>query len=255
MTWWDEAVKWAGTWQSTSGFWTAMQGIGTLLAAVAALIAIGIASKQLGELIRSNKLLADSNDAMTASNVALTRPWVVVDFEMVPHVMRGGGVYESSIFIAVANTGQTTARNLKLKVDKPFAPAAPEKLDQEAGWKKAIDELNRMMNGETVIHGLTNRRALSYYLDSANDFLDEKITEVPTWTVRAKYKDAEGRKYEEKFVLSLEAWRVSRIVVDPLVTIGKSVDSVAYEIRNKKIPTVAIPSGGTGGSRFGRQID
>ena len=127
-------VDWVQRWDQSQGFWAAVHGVATLIAAVAALVALFIAKSQLSELIRSNKLLAGSNDAMTQSNLALTRPYVVIDFEFTPSIGLDGRVKTSSVCVRIENVGRTPARNLRMKVDHPLAPA--EKSD-ESGWELA----------------------------------------------------------------------------------------------------------------------
>lgn len=88
-------------------FWSAVQGIGTVIAALAAIIALIIAGSQLRQLIASNRLLAASNDTMAESNIALTRPYVVIDYEFRPAVMRRGGTSGTSVFVTIRNDGRT----------------------------------------------------------------------------------------------------------------------------------------------------
>lgn len=211
-------------------FWSAVQGVGTVIAAVAAIIALLIAGSQLRQLIASNRLLADSNDTMAESNIALTRPYVVVDYEFRPSLTRGGGTSGTSVFVAIRNDGRTPAHNITMEVDRPFAPLSEP--DQD-GWRKSIEDLNRMMNGRTVLRSLTSTRPLKYYLD------DEAIFGVsdepaPSWTVTATYEDANGREFEETFHLDVEPWRRSIAIGDPLLRVGKYIDAVAYEIRDMK---------------------
>lgn len=155
---WDTFIDWLATWNASQGFWTFVQGIGTVLAAVAAIIALWIARSQLSQLNKSNRLLAESNDAMTQSNLALTRPYVVVDFEFRSSIGRSGDITGTNIAVHIENAGRTPAKNLRLKVEPPFpVPDDPG----NPGWKPAVEELNKVMNGETVIRSLTNIRALS----------------------------------------------------------------------------------------------
>lgn len=211
-------------------FWSAVQGIGTVIAAIAAIVALLIAGSQLRQLIASNRLLAESNDTMTESNIALMRPYVVVDYEFRPSLTRGGGTSGTSVFVVIRNDGHTPAHNITMEVDRPFTPLSEP--DQE-GWRKSIEDLNRMMDGHSVLRSLTSTRPLKYYLD------DEAIFGVsdepaPAWTVTAAYEDANGRKFEETFHLDVQPWRRSIAIGDPLLRIGKYIDAVAYEIRDMK---------------------
>lgn len=211
-------------------FWSAVQGVGTVIAAAAAIIALIIAGSQLRQLIASNRLLADSNDTMAESNIALTRPYVVVDYEFRPSLTRGGGTSGTSVFVVIRNDGQTPAHNITLEVDRPFTPLSEP--DQD-GWRKSVEDLNRMMNGRSILRFLTSTRPLKYYLD------DEAIFGVsdepaPAWTVTATYEDANGREFEETFHLDVEPWRRSIAIGDPLLRVGKYIDAVAYEIREMK---------------------
>ena len=223
-------VDWVQHWDQSQGFWAAVQGVATLIAAVAALVALFIAKSQLSELIRSNKLLASSNDAMTQSNLALTRPYVVIDFELTPSIGLDGRVNTSSVCVRIENVGRTPAKNLRMKVDHPFAPA--EKPD-ESGWELAVTELNRVMDGQTVIKSLTHIRPLKYYLDEAGDIMGSDDAAERPWTVTASYEDSDGHKFEETTTLELRHWRLAMIVTDPLVRISKMVQSVANEIKQK----------------------
>lgn len=208
--------------------WTAVQGIGTLLAAVAAIIALVIAGKQLGELISSNKLLASSNEAMTESNIALTRPFVTVDFEFSVSASRSGGTIGTSVFVVIKNEGRTPAHNVTLAVDHPFvASSGPD----AEGWRKSIEDLNRMTNGSTILRSLTNSRPLEYYLDGVEIFGREDEP-APSWIVAARYEDAGGREFRDRFTLEIEPWRRSVAKADPLARIGKYIDSVAHEVKN-----------------------
>lgn len=208
-------------------FWTAVQSIGTILAAIAAIIALMIAGRQLGELIASNKLLAESNKAMTESNVSLTRPLVVVDFEFKSSVDRKGGTFGHSVFVVVRNDGKSTAHNLTMTVDSPFAPVSEPSTE---GWRKSLEDLNRIMDGNTVLRSLTNTRPLRYYLDGTELFgvADEL---APSWRVEIQYENSSGRIFKDSFALEVEPWRRVVVLADPLARIGKFVDSVAHEVK------------------------
>lgn len=208
-------------------FWAAVQGIGTVLASIAAIIALVIAGKQLGELIASNRLLAASNDAMTESNIALTRPYVVVDFEFSVSASRNGGSIGTSVFVIIRNEGKTPAHSVTITADHPFASVSEP--DTE-GWRKSIEDLNRMTDGSTVLRSLTNSRPLKYYLDGV-EFFGEADEPAQSWTVTVRYEDAAGRWFHERFVLEIEPWRRSLAVADPLARIGKYIDSVAHEVK------------------------
>lgn len=209
-------------------FWAAAQGIGTIIAAVAAIIALVIAGSQLRQLIASNRILADSNDTMAASNIALTRPYVVVDLEFRPSVTRAGGTNGTTVFIVIRNDGRTPAHNITMTVDRPFA--AVSVVDQE-GWRKSLEDLNRMMDGVSVLRSLTSTRPLKYVLDKQGIFgsADEP---APRWEVRVSYEDANGRTFQEVFHLEVEPWRRSVAIPDPLIQAGKYVDAVAHELKD-----------------------
>lgn len=209
-------------------FWAAVQGIGTLLAAIAAIIALVIAGRQLGQLIASNKLLAASNDAMTESNLALTRPYVVVDFEFSVSASRNGGSIGTSVFVIIRNDGRTPAHNVRMIADQPLAPISRPDAD---GWRKSIEDLNRMTDGSTVLRSLTNSRPLKYYLDGV-EFFGEADEPAPSWVVDVRYEDAGGREFRDRFVLEVEPWRRSVAVAEPLARIGKYIDSVAHEVKS-----------------------
>lgn len=211
-------------------FWSAVQGIGTVIAAVAAIIALIIAGSQLRQLIASNRLLAASNDTMAESNIALTRPYVVIDYEFRPAVMRRGGTSGTSVFVTIRNDGRTPAHNIRMTVDRPFVPVSEP--DQE-GWRKSLADLNRMMDGNTVLRSLTSTRPLKYYLDDEALF-GTGDEEAPAWTVAVSYQDADGRQFHESFHLDVEPWRRSIAEADPLIQAGKYIQSVAYEIRDVK---------------------
>lgn len=209
-------------------FWAAVQGLGTLLAAIAAIIALVIAGRQLGQLIASNKLLAASNDAMTESNLALTRPYVVVDFEFSVSASRNGGSIGTSVFVIIRNDGRTPAHNVRMIADQPFAPISQPDTD---GWRKSIEDLNRMTDGSTILRSLTNSRPLKYYLDGV-EFFGTADEPAPSWIVDVRYEDAGGREFGDRFVLEVEPWRRSVAVADPLARIGKYIDSVAHEVKS-----------------------
>lgn len=208
--------------------WSAVQGIGTLLAAVAAIIALVIAGRQLGELIASNRLLAASNDAMTESNLALTRPYVVVDFEFSVSASRTGGSIGTSVFVIVRNDGRTPAHNVTMTADQPFRSVSEPDTD---GWRKSIEDLNRMTDGSTVLRSLTNSRPLKYYLDGV-EFFGKADEPAPSWTIAVRYHDAGGREFRDRFVLEVEPWRRSVAAAEPLARIGKYIDSVAHEVKS-----------------------
>lgn len=208
-------------------FWVALQGIGTILAAIAATIALVIAGRQLGELIASNKLLAASNDAMAESNISLTRPFVVVDFEFNSSVTRKGDTFGTSVFVMIRNDGKTPAHNITMTVDHPFAALSEPSTD---GWRKSIEDLNRLMDGKTVLQSLTNTRPLRYYLDGTELF-GEADEPAPCWRINVRYENGDGREFYDSFTLEVEPWRRSVVVADPLKRIGKFVDSVAHEVK------------------------
>ncbi len=208
-------------------FWVALQGIGTILAAIAAIIALVIAGRQLGELIASNKLLAASNDAMAESNVALTRPFVVVDFEFSSSVTRKGETFGTSVFVMIRNDGRTPAHNITMTVDHPFAALSEPNTD---GWRKSIEDLNRLMDGKTALRSLTNTRPLRYYLDGTELF-GEADEPAPRWRIDVRYENGDGREFHDSFTLEVEPWRRSVVVADPLKKIGKFIDSVAHEVK------------------------
>lgn len=211
-------------------FWSAVQGIGTVIAAVAAIVALLIAGSQLRQLIASNRLLAESNDAMVESNIAVTRPYVIVDYQFRPSVSRRGGTTGSSVFVVIRNDGRMPAHNITMTVDRPFAPVSKPDGD---GWRKSVEDLNRMMNGKSVIRSLTAARPLKYYIDDEALF-GQGDEEAPRWSVQVSYQDAEGRKFRELFHLDVEPWRRSIAEADPLIQAGKYIESVAYELRGVK---------------------
>lgn len=208
-------------------FWAAVQGVGTIVAAVAAVIALVIAGSQLRQLIASNRILADSNDTMAASNIALTRPYVVVDFEFRPSVSRTGGTTGTTVFVVVRNDGRTSAHNIKMTVDRPFAAVS---LVDQVGWRKSLEDLNRLMDGASVLRSLTSTRPLKYVLDTQGIFgaADEP---APRWEVTVTYEDADGRSFDDVFHLEVEPWRRSVAIPDPLIQTGKYVDAVAHELK------------------------
>ena len=236
MNWWDVVLGWLGDWDGAQGFWTFVQGLGTLLAAVAALVALVIARSQLSELIRSNRLLADSNDAMTHSNISLTRPYVLVDFQYRPFVDRAGAVRSTTITVHIENAGRTPAKNLRMKVD----PAFPLPNKPRQAWADGVNELNKVMNGTTVVKSLTNLRPLTYYLDEADDLMGTDENPSGEWRIHLSYEDSEGREFVEESVLELSHWRRAMVTVDPVYRIAKSVQAVAFEVKNKELPSLDI---------------
>lgn len=208
-------------------FWTAVQGTGAILAAIAAIIALVIAGRQLGQLIASNRLLAASNDAMTESNIALNRPFVVVDFEFSSSVSRQGDAFGTAVFVMIRNDGKTPAHNITMTVDHPFAPLSEPNTE---GWRKSVDDLNRLMNGRTLLHSLTSTRSLKYYFDG-QELFGKEDEPAPQWRIDVRYEDGEGREFRDSFTLEVEAWRRSVIIVDPLKRIGKYINSVAHEVK------------------------
>lgn len=117
-----------------------------------------------------------------------------------------------------------------MTVDRPFVPISEPDGD---GWRKSLEDLNRMMNGESVIRSLTAARPLKYYIDDEALF-GEGDEAAPRWSVQVSYEDAEGRKFRELFHLDVEPWRRSIAEADPLIQAGEYVESVAYEIRDIK---------------------
>lgn len=225
--------QWLGGLLTDATFWTAVQGIGTVVAAVAAAWALWLAWHQLHGLTESNRLLAESNDEMSESNVALVRPYVQVDFKLVPMVKRDGGVEKASIYVEVVNIGKTVARNVRLKVDAPFHPNGeiPEK---ERGWRNAVDELNRIMSGDVTIPTLSPSRTLDYYLADNKTFLGKDDEALPTWTVAAEYEDSAGRVFKEDSVLNLEAWKMSIMSAPPAVRSVKTLERIAVAVEGLK---------------------
>ncbi len=237
MDWWKGVVGWAESWNESQGFWTAVQGVATLIAAVAALVALFIARSQLAELIRSNKLLASSNDAMTHSNMALTRPYVVVDFQFRPSIGRDGDVKGTTIAVEIENAGRSPAKNLRLKVEPPFPlPDDPN----NPNWRTAVEELNKAMDGMTVIKSLTHVRPIAFYLDEATDIMGTEERAAGEWEVTATYEDADGHEFTEVSVLELSHWRRALVTVDPVYRIAKGVQAVAYEVKNKAMPSLDL---------------
>ncbi|MDH6181417.1 hypothetical protein M2152_001599 [Microbacteriaceae bacterium SG_E_30_P1] len=231
---WESFLGWVADWNQSQGFWTAVQAVGTVLAAAAALVAVIVARSQLAELTRSNGLLTNSNDSMTRSNIALTRPYVVIDFEFRPQVDRAGATRGTSIAVRVENAGKTPAKDLTLKVTPSFPlPDDPRNLN----WRKAVGELNTIMNGETVIKSLTHVRPLSFYIDQAKDIMGDDV-DAGGWQVDAIYYDAEGHKFVERTTLELSHWRRALVTVDPTYRIAKGVQAIAYEVKNQKVPSL-----------------
>jgi hypothetical protein len=233
---WDSFLTWLHDWNATQGFWTATQGIGTIVAAVAALIAVFIARSQLGELVRSNTLLADSNDAMTASNVAAIRPYVTVDLDFRPALSRTGGIHEISVAVRIENVGRTPAKDLRLRLDTPFE--AEEDGSTRRDFASSVEALNLLMNGESVIKTLTPRRPMIYPVGDSSSAMGSEESTPGEWSVEAAYTDAEGREFKDTFTLALAPWRLALVNVDPLQRAAKNIEGVAYEIKNKKMPSL-----------------
>lgn len=247
--WWQGVLGWVESWNDSQGFWTAVQGIATLVAAVAALVALFIARSQLSELIRSNKLLASSNDAMTHSNVALTRPYVVVDFQFRPTIDREGAVRGTTIAVHIENAGRTPAKNLRLLVDPPFP--LPDDV-KNPNWRTAVQELNKVMDGNTTIKSLTHVRPMTFYLDEAGDIMGTEEQSSGEWKVTATYEDAEGHRFSEESVLELSHWRRAMVTVDPAYRIAKGVQAVAFQVKNQKVPKLDFEFPAAPKPRIGR---
>lgn len=235
--------------QRLAGLLTAVQGVATLIAAVAALVALFIAKSQLAELIRSNKLLASPNDAMTHSNIALTRPYVIVDFHFRPKVDREGAIRGTTIAVHVENAGRTPAKNLRMKVDPTFPLPDDAK---NPNWRTAVAELNKVMDGDTVVKSLTQVRPMTFYLDEAGDIMGTEEQPSGHWEVTVTYEDAEGHEFSEVSVLELSHWRRAMVTVDPVYRIAKGVQAVAYKVKNKKMPSLDFEFPASSRSRIGR---
>lgn len=112
--------------------------------------------------------------------------------------------------------------------DHAFAPVSEPDTD---GWRKSLEDLNRMTDGSTILRSLTNSRPLKYYLDGVELFGREDEP-APSWTVAVRYEDAGGREFHDRFTLEIEPWRRSVAIADPLTRIGKYIDSVAHEVKS-----------------------
>lgn len=147
-----------------------------------------------------------------------------------PSLARGGSTSGTSVFVVIRNDGRTPAHNITMTVDHPFNPISTPDHD---GWRKSIEDLNRMMDGTSLLRSLTSTRPLKYYLDDEALFgvSDEA---APEYTVTVKYEDGDGRAFEEAFHLDVEPWRRSLAIGDPLLRVGEYIESVAYEIREAK---------------------
>ena len=148
------------------------------------------------------------------------------------------------MFVVIKNDGKTPAHNITMATDRPFAAPSIPNTD---GWRKSLEDLNRMTDGTTVLRFLSNTRPLKYYLDG-EELFGEADEPAPSWKVDVRYEDSDGRDFRDTFTLEVEPWRRSIMVADPFVRIGKYVDSVAYEVKalsntvkSKKLQANACP--------------
>lgn len=173
---------------------------------------------------------------MTASNVAAIRPYVTVDLDFRPALSRSGGIHEISVAVRIENVGRTPAKDLKLQLNPPFD--AEDGGPSRREFVKSIEAPNLLMNGESVIKTLTPRRPMIYPVgDSASAMGSEEST-PGEWAVEASYEDAEGREFRDTFTLALAPWRLALVNVDPLQRAAKNIEGVAYEIKNKRLPSL-----------------
>ncbi|UFS57637.1 hypothetical protein [Subtercola endophyticus] len=210
----------------------AVSAVAATAGVVVAVVAVVVAYKQLTELSVSNRQLARSNDEITASNRNLVRPVIVVDYLLTSHPSRNpqfGG--SSSVSVIVKNVGVRPACNIVLQVTPPFEPAGNDADDTDV--MRALDFVNRIMNGTGEIAMIDSARPVVYHLaNGADAFEDDAVAKQHTVDVR--YTDISGEsRFHESFVLDLRAWQLAWARAEPLDRISKDIQFLADTVKSK----------------------
>lgn len=158
----------------TSVGWTeVVSAISAAISCAVLIIAAGVAWNQLREAQRLRK--------------AQTRPFVVLDFDVSD---RG-----SVIHLKVTNIGGTLARDIHFR----FEPALSSSLDTK-GAQIPLQELRMFVQG---VPSLPPGKVIDLIFDS----LQNRGDRPDVYTATVDYKDEQGDKYSDRYVLDLAIYK------------------------------------------------
>lgn len=221
---------WGSWWRfasmPTAEEWSAIFG-------ASALIALGFAWYQIRQVDQSNRTLIASNELARQVNIEAVRPRVQVTLET-DRIVTGnrGAPVEGRLYIAVRNIGVSPAHNVRLTVTPPFTSL--EHFFNPGMMTEYFAEVNEAFNGKTYFLTLSPGNNYVWFLGQAPEIFDAGAEVPRCWEVEAEYSGTSTpAPFHDTFVLDLDIEKRIKLPVDPLVRIGKDLETVGTPQRDQ----------------------
>lgn len=204
--------------------------LGNLANIVLAIATIVLAVATISMARSTRKYTKISQDILKNSEEAFQeslRPYITIKTDIDPA--------SRTICLKISNTGKTSAKSLRLNVDKTFCPIDTKrgKNDELISFqKKALNEAYLFKNG---IQTFSPGQEVIFYLGEAHYiFDDDKFRETTPlqFSITAEYNYQKNKKASEPTVIDLEVYRSSQL--EPLGRTIKGLQGIENAIRTLK---------------------
>jgi hypothetical protein len=198
-----------------------------------ALIAIGFAWYQIRQVDRSNQELIASNSEMRRVNLEAVRPRVIVELSFRRRVRRDRGApFEGELDVIIHNSGVAPARNVALKVDRPFTTLPV--FFKEGMMDEHLKQMNSHFDGSVSYPNLNPGKRYMFFLGRLPKLTND-VDVTRMYKITTTYSDASNRNhFTDTFTLDLDLERRLEAPVDPLERIGKDLEVVGLRLKDIK---------------------
>lgn len=205
--------------------WSALFG-------ASALVALGLGWYQIRQVDRSNRELIASNELARQVNLETIRPRVHVYLHADRHVgKKRGGPSQGTVYIALANTGASQARNVRLTVEPPF-----DSLDEFFvldGRARHFAEVNGVFDGTVRFDSIKPGASYVYFLGRTPELFEAEATVPQRYEITATYNGTGSQPaYRDMFTIDFAIERHLERPVDGLTRIGRDLEVIGDKIEN-----------------------
>ncbi|MFD4957862.1 hypothetical protein [Microbacterium sp. NPDC058389] len=195
------------------------------------LVALALTWYQIRQVDSSNLELVRANELSRQANLEISRPRVQVYLQMDRQVLKSRGQsVQGTMYLAIRNTGQSPALNVKLQVDVPFSSS--EEFFMPGRMQPHFEEVNAVFDG-TVRFPVMSKDAPYVWLMGRVPRIFDEVAGVPRrYEVTASYDSSAGESYVEKMPLDLDIEKRIELPVPPLVRIGKDIEVVGDHLKS-----------------------
>lgn len=200
------------------------QALASILGVVVTAIAIAFTLVQLRLGRQANQLAASAAERAAKAAEDEARPYIAISLDL--KALAPGDpkkqVDEGLVYVRIDSVGRTPARDVSFTVDPPFETSGRGK---PAGGPDPVQEtLNTVFGGGFKVGMLGTGPTLYYLLDFAKEALDPASLRPKSYTVTARYWNADcSRAFTEESILDLAPLSMSIVQIDPLETIARQV--------------------------------